>query len=434
MEDWHKLKPELFKKQSYYLTGCDGYQCVMTVLDWEPLKRDCKMISKITSTLAFLAFGICMIVPSVQAKELHILSSYEADFVTRFFEDFSHRHPEISVFHLNKNTNAAVDELISGNARQFDIFWASSSEAFELLNQYARLTDLGYGMHADFAYSAVGWAWKSGTEMSPPLYWNDLLDPDYSGRITMSHPMRSGTTHSLIETILQDRGWEAGWAYLLQLAGQLKSISARSFGVLEGLGDRHDIGLTIDFLALQRAVQNILFRYGRPIIISPARVAALQGGKNPDAAKLFIDFLLSVDGQRVLLRPDIRRIPINDEIRAELAESLIPEMRAALTFSWSRYDPELARKRYWQVNEIFNIFIARDFLRRRDLWRRLHDLDAGAVQDRAMITQILTHMPVTEASLRLAAPGGNTLLSWQAESTRLLDAAEARLHNAELRK
>ena len=25
MKDWHKLKPDLFKKQPYYLTGCDGY-------------------------------------------------------------------------------------------------------------------------------------------------------------------------------------------------------------------------------------------------------------------------------------------------------------------------------------------------------------------------------------------------------------------------
>jgi len=23
MKDWHKIKPELFKKQPYYLTGCD---------------------------------------------------------------------------------------------------------------------------------------------------------------------------------------------------------------------------------------------------------------------------------------------------------------------------------------------------------------------------------------------------------------------------
>jgi len=27
MKDWHKLKPKLFKKQPYYLPGCDNY-CV----------------------------------------------------------------------------------------------------------------------------------------------------------------------------------------------------------------------------------------------------------------------------------------------------------------------------------------------------------------------------------------------------------------------
>ena len=24
MKDWHKLKPQLFRKQPYYLTGCDS--------------------------------------------------------------------------------------------------------------------------------------------------------------------------------------------------------------------------------------------------------------------------------------------------------------------------------------------------------------------------------------------------------------------------
>ena len=38
MKDWHKLKPDLFKKQPYYLTGCDNYalnlacKCTPTLL------------------------------------------------------------------------------------------------------------------------------------------------------------------------------------------------------------------------------------------------------------------------------------------------------------------------------------------------------------------------------------------------------------------
>src|SRR5690606_10994058 len=130
---------------------------------------------------------------------------------------------------------------------------------------------------------------------------------------------------SLIETILQARGWQAGWAWILELTGQLNTISARSFGVLEGVErGEFTLGLSIDYLALTRSSDGLVFRYGRPVIMIPARIAALQKGQHLQSARLFIDFVLSEQGQRVLLRPDVRRIPVNPVVRAELAESLHP--------------------------------------------------------------------------------------------------------------
>jgi hypothetical protein len=32
MKDWHKLRPELFKKNPCYLTGCDSYSLVSILL------------------------------------------------------------------------------------------------------------------------------------------------------------------------------------------------------------------------------------------------------------------------------------------------------------------------------------------------------------------------------------------------------------------
>lgn len=370
-----------------------------------------------------------------QPVELRLLTSYDAEVIAPFVDAFHSRHPGIVLRHLNKNTNAAVTELLTGNTRRFDLFWASSPEAFSVLDAAGRLVDLGRGRHADFAYSAVGWAWRAPFDGAPPETWNDLLDPALSGRIAMSHPIRSGTTHSLIETILQDRGWDAGWAWLLELAGQLGTISARSFGVLEGVEQgRHSLGLTIDFLALKRANNGVVFRYGRPIIIVPARIAALQGGENSEAARAFVDFVLSPEGQRLLLRADIRRIPVDPEVRAELAETLLPEVRAALHFSWSRYDPEVASRRYWQVNELFEAFIGRDFLRRREIWRRWRSLDGGGAPELAGVRYLLTQMPVNEQAARLAPQTRATLLDWQAQSQRLLDAAAARLSTAEARR
>ncbi|MCU0900386.1 MAG: extracellular solute-binding protein [Cypionkella sp.] len=390
---------------------------------------------KAMAGLALTALGVAAAQARPVQTELRLLTSYDAEVIAPFVEAFTRHNPDITLRHLNKNTNAAVTELQTGNARRFDLFWASSPEAFSLLEKAGRLDDRDFGPHVDFAYSAVGWAWQSPFTGPPPQTWNDLLDPSLAGQVVMSHPMRSGTTHSLIETLLQDRGWTAGWAWFLELAGQLGTISARSFGVLETVAQRdHKIGLTIDFLALKRASGGMVFRYGRPIIIIPARIAILKGAEHRDAARAFIAFLLSTEGQRLLLRPDIRRIPVNLDVRAELSETLLPEVRSALHFSWSRYDPETASARYWQVNELFEAFIGRDFLRRRDLWRRWRALAAADPAQRQALYRMLTHMPVTEAEIRSAPVGRATLLTWQMQSQRLLDGAEARLEALEAQR
>ena len=47
MKTWHKLKPELFKKQPYYLTGCDSYAiagvCLFKVILFAALSKFCEM-------------------------------------------------------------------------------------------------------------------------------------------------------------------------------------------------------------------------------------------------------------------------------------------------------------------------------------------------------------------------------------------------------
>ena len=391
--------------------------------------------NSVTRLISGLAVLVAALFPvGAAAEELRIITSYQADVVDPLREAFQQRHPDTTIRVLNKNTPAAVDEILAGNGRGFDLFWASAPEAFEVLERAGRLADLGHGPHADFAWSAVGWTWRAPRAGPVPQGWNELLDPVFAQTIAMSHPMRSGTMHSLLETILQDRGWQAGWAWVLELAGQLNTISARSFGVLEGVeSGEFAIGLSLDYLALTRSADGLVFRYGRPVIMIPARIAALQGGSQPDAARDFMDFLLSSDGQRILLRPDIRRIPVDPAIRAELEESLHPEVRAALNFSWSRYDPGLAAGRYWQVNQIFEAFVARDLLLRRELWRRLRALDQTSRSEAELtrIRRLLTWMPLSEHQARQAPQDRQTLLEWSRRSHAILREAEALIAAAE---
>lgn len=367
--------------------------------------------------------GVILLAGPASAEELRIITSYQEEVVEPMLEAFGRQHPEIRIRVLNKNTNAAVSEMLAGNERRFDLFWASAPEAFVVLDEEQRLLDLGKGPYADFAWSALGWSWRVSRDRPVPQDWDDLLDPAFAGEIAMSHPMRSGTMHSLLETILQQRGWQEGWAWILELAGQLNTISARSFGVLEGVEEgEFGIGMTIDFLALTQ--DTLEFRYGTPITLIPARIAALQGGMQPEAASLFITFVLSEEGQRLLLRPDVHRIPAHTGVRDEAARLLDPAW-AALDFTQAPYDPKLAAKRYWQVNQLFEAFVARDLLLRRDLWRRLHRLAGSQPTEADKVRRLLTWMPLTEDQVRAAASDQTTVLEWAARSYSMLNEADA---------
>lgn len=73
-----------------------------------------------------------------------------------------------------------------------------------------------------------------------PADWDDLALPIYQDALLMSSPSRSDTNHLMVESLLQQKGWVKGWETLLTSAGNLVTISSRSFGVADkiksGLG------------------------------------------------------------------------------------------------------------------------------------------------------------------------------------------------------
>ena len=210
------------------------------------------------------------------AQELKVLTSFPQDLADAYVAMWQQLEPETEISILNKNTVAGINEILRGNDRGFDLFWASSPEAFELLSRNGSFVDdavCGEGGPTaiePFALSSVGWARRTDSTLFMPAEWNDLLRPIYRDKIAMARPARSGSTHMLVEQLLLVRGWDDGWAYMLELAGNLSTLTARSYGVPDGVANaRFEIGLTIDFLAQsQRDVLD--FRYGRPIVLVPA--------------------------------------------------------------------------------------------------------------------------------------------------------------------
>jgi phosphoglycerate transport regulatory protein PgtC len=346
------------------------------------------------------------------ASELRILTSMSQAFFEPFIAAFEDQNPDTSVIVLNKNTNASVAEIVRGNPRAFDIFWASSAEAFAVLDArdafrrdspegQAGVSDTNTGAaFYPFAFSSIGWAQRRDSAILPPQQWQDLLQDRYSGQIAMARPSRSGTAHMFVERFLQVRGWEEGWSYLLALTANISTLTSRSFGVVDGVEQRRfELGITIDFLAQSRRDQGVSFSYGKPVMVVPAQIGLLNGGVSEQEAMEFIRFVLSDEGQTLLLIPSVGRVPVDETVR-QSARNISTEITSALKLNWLRYDALLARDRYWAVNALFDEFITSQLPKRRLAWAKYRGIlargDSRQAQDLARVKALLTQMPVTE--------------------------------------
>ncbi|MDR7520295.1 MAG: extracellular solute-binding protein, partial [Armatimonadota bacterium] len=216
-----------------------------------------------------------------------------------------------------------------------------------------------------------------------PREWDDLIKPVYFGHLVISAPSRSGTTHLTVETILQGYGWQKGWELLLQMGGNMGAITERSFGVPEAvIAGQYGIGIVIDFFGLSAIAsgQPIDFVYPSITSIVPANVAMIRNAPNPEGARRFINFLLSDDGQRLLFKPEIARLPVRTTLYAEAPKG-IPNpftMKAGVQFN-----ADLSASRYQVTNRMFDQIITFRHAELRRAWEAVYRAEQAIEAARA---------------------------------------------------
>ena len=308
-----------------------------------------------------------------------IVTSFPKELTSAYQQAFQKRNPGVKVEILNKATAAGVAyvrELRAGDRP--DIFWASAPDAFEVLAKDGLLTkyDPGIkgipnkignypindpqGFYLGQALAGYGIMWNTrylrANKLPEPREWADLTKPVYFNHVATSSPSRSGTTHLTMETILQGEGWSKGWEQILKIAGNAAAITERSFGVPDGVSNgQFGIGLVIDFLGL--APKNsgfpVEFVYPSVTAIVPANIALINGAKNAELGRRFIQYSLSPEGQELLLDKSISRLPVLPETYkkapADWPNPYTGKIRAKVNF-----DSDLAEGRYYVVSSLFD--------------------------------------------------------------------------------
>lgn len=138
-----------------------------------------------------------------------------------------------------------------------------------------------------------------------PETLEDLLKPEFKGEIIMPDPRKSGTGNTFISSVLQQMEPEKGWAYLKALKPQIAQFTPSGFtpGQKTGAGEYL---VCLNFISDQTLVsakgQKIHSTIYDQAGWTTCPVGKIKNHANDEAAKAFIDFVLTKEAGDILVK------------------------------------------------------------------------------------------------------------------------------------
>ena len=382
---------------------------------------------------AMLAAALALAASAVHAQgiegRLVIVTSFSKDLTEPYRAAFQKKYPAAKVEVQNRNTAAAVTFIRETRSNPPDLMWASAPDAFAVLkkdNLLQKYRPKAEGLAAKvgsypindpdgffigFAASGYGIMYNTrylkANSLPAPREWEDLKKPVYFGHVGFSAPSRSGTSHLTVETILQGEGWDKGWATLLEIGGNLAQVSDRSFGVPDAVNSgQYGVGIVIDFFGLSAKASGFPVEFVYPTVtaIVPANVGIVANSRNQRAAEAFVEFLLSEEGQLILLDPKIQRLPVRLETYKKAPAGYPNPFTDSRLAKGITFNSELSEERYELLNSLYDRIVTFRLRELNAAWKAIQTAETrlGAKANAAakdLLTQarrLASAVPITE--------------------------------------
>lgn len=285
------------------------------------------MTRLILSTLAML--GLSTAAYAEATGNLVLYTSQPNEDAQRTVDAFMAANPGVTVEFVRDGTPAIMAKFraeLEAGAPQADVLLIADSVTMEglqaegLLLPYPEADISAYEpgiMDPEKTWFATklittGIVYNTSAPVKPTSY-ADLTAPEVTAAFMMPSPLASGaaTIHMVSVT-----STDLGWGFYETLAKQGAVADGGNGGVLKAVaGGEKLYGFLVDFLAIREAaagapIQFVFPAEGVSAVSEP--VAILANTKNPDAAKAFVDFLISPEGQQ--LAADMGYLPAHPAI------------------------------------------------------------------------------------------------------------------------
>jgi iron(III) transport system substrate-binding protein len=269
-----------------------------------------------TALLAATA-ALCFAFGSADAQNLVLYTSQPDKDAAETVAGFNKRNPGIRVEIFRSGTteimNKLMAEIAAGDPRP-DLLLVADSVSLELLKKENRLLAYPEADVSNFPAEAydkdrtyfgtklitTGIVYNTGAK-ERPTSWKDLADPRFRGQLVMPSPLYSGAAAITVSTFAARQ--DLGWSFMDALkANNIVAVRGNGAVLRSVASGEKGYGILVDFMALNAKakgspVEFVMPSEGLTAVTEP--VAILRTARNQRAARAFVDFLLSEEGQQL---------------------------------------------------------------------------------------------------------------------------------------
>src|SRR5688500_11337554 len=158
--------------------------------------------------------------------------------------------------------------------------------------------------------------------LNPPASWQDLLNPDLKGRVSIAHPSSSGTAYTALWTLMTLNRFdeEATFAYLSALDKNVAEYT-RSGAAPAGIAANGTAALAVVFAhdcatAIDAGARDLVLSFPKEGTgFETGATALIKDAPNPEAGKKWIDWALTAEGQELGAQAKAYQLPLNPDAK-----------------------------------------------------------------------------------------------------------------------
>ncbi len=270
------------------------------------------------TTLAGLALATLLAAGAHAASgKLVLYTSQPNKDAQQTVDAFRKAHPDVEVEWIRDGTTKVMAKLraeLAAGAPKPDVLLIADVVNMESLKSEGRLMahpDAPVGAYDAALYDAdrtyfstklitTGIVYNTGAPMKPSE-WDDLVKPEAKGLVAMPSPLTSGAATVHMATLTSNPS--LGWDYYEKLAANGVAPKGGNGGTFKAVASGEKLyGVVVDFVPIRAKadgspVEFVFPASGVSAVTEP--VAILSTAKNVEAAKAFVDFVLSKEGQEL---------------------------------------------------------------------------------------------------------------------------------------